>query len=156
MAAEIIWISSSTCRTKATIDFSPVPWQRSLAKVNPMDPRRLATQDGWGVNDGFNNGDRRFFSPASKFIAKRRSRPGHVIYLGEVPLTVITASIYRVPMPVWSWDREIGIRKRKLSVMVSMGSFCYIRRSPGPRIFQSTLIECMIGWESRAPYKAGR
>ena len=62
----------------------------------------------------------------------------------EVLLTVVTASIYRIPIPARSRDWQIDIRKQKLDIMVS-NSLCYIQRSPGLQVSQFTLIEYVIG-----------
>lgn len=70
-----------------TIDFSLVPWQSEFDGPSTG----FASQDGWGVNDGLDG--RRYFSlevyrRAENPLTETRYPPG------EMPLMMITASIY--------------------------------------------------------------
>lgn len=140
MAAEIIRLSS--CRTKTTIDFSPVPWQRSLGKVNSADPRQVRVR-GWmrrKRRPQFLRGTRRFFSLTSKSITERKSRRSVLSTRRSALNGRPRSSIYRVPVPgimgLGNWHPETETKCN------GFDGFLFV--SPPMLSYFYTLIECII------------
>lgn len=142
-----------------TIDFSPVPWQRSLGKVNSTDPRiRLASvgwmgrkrQPQWRGRVDFSL-PLRNLSRSGERWSRRPTRGACYPSQGRNALNGDhDHDLPRSDTRARSWDWEIGIRKRKLSALWVHRRVLFVwRLSRSLPTFQSTLIECMIGWKCR-------